>query len=215
MNTIRGLSFIALLFAPLAAVGQQDTLRLSLDQSIELARTTNPALRATRNDESVADWDVRQAYGSLLPSASVGGGFSWQGAGEQRLGSLTLAQNQPAYYISNYDVGVTFQLDGNKLLAPAAARARRSVTAAQIRAAELSLDAAVTRAYLEILRRADGETFAWRRDSRRSGRSPRSTSGRLKSRWAAPRWASCNRPTRSTRRACDCCSKSGSRETAP
>ena len=159
MNTIRRLSFIALLFAPLAAAGQQDTLRLSLEQALELARTTNPAIRATRNDEAVADWDVRQAYGSLLPSASVGGGVSWQGAGEQRLGSLTLAQNQPAYYISSYDVGLTFHLDGSKLLAPAAARARRSVTAAQIRAAEVSLDAAVTRAYLEMLRRADGETL--------------------------------------------------------
>ena len=162
MNTTRlvRLAFMALLFAPLAAEGQQDTLRLSLDQTLELARTTNPTIRATRNDEAVADWDVRQAYGSLLPSASVGGGVSWQGSGEQRLGSITLAQNQPAYYLSNYDLSLTYQLDGNRLLAPAAARARRTQTAAQIRAAEVSLKSSVTLAYLEMLRRAEGETLA-------------------------------------------------------
>jgi outer membrane protein TolC len=142
------------------ASAQQDTLTLALADALRLAREHNPAYLAARNDESTADWAVREAYGSLLPSASVGGSLSWQGAGEQRFGSLTLAQNQPAYYLSSYDFGLSYALDGSRLLAPAAARARRSATDAQIRAAELSLGAAVTRAYLEVLRRVEGERLA-------------------------------------------------------
>ena len=163
MNGIRLVCrlLIILLFAgaPLAVAAQEDTLRMSLDEALEFARTNNPSILAARNDEAAADWEVREAYGSLLPFASVGGGISWQGAGEQRFGSLTLAENQPAYYLSSYDVGITYQLDGSRLLAPSAARARRAVTTAQIRAAEVNLQAAVTRAYLEVLRRAEGETL--------------------------------------------------------
>jgi outer membrane protein len=142
------------------ASAQQDTLTLSLADALRLARENNPAYLTAKNDESEADWAVREAYGSLLPSAAVGGSLSWQGAGEQRFGSLTLAQNQPAYYLSSYDFGLSYALDGNRLLAPKAAQARRSATDAQIRAADVSLSAAVTRAYLDVLRRADGERLA-------------------------------------------------------
>ena len=153
------LTIVLLAVAPLTAAAQQDTIRLTLNEALELARTNSPSFLAARNDEAAADWEVREAYGSLLPFASVGGGISWQGPGEQRFGSVTLAQDQPAYYLSNYNVGLTYQLDGSRLLAPAAARARRDMTAAQIRAAEVNLKAAVTRAYLEMLRRGDDETL--------------------------------------------------------
>jgi outer membrane protein len=137
-----------------------DTLRLSLQQAIDIAHERNPGFLAAVNDQDDADWEVREAYAQLLPSASVGGSLSWQGAGEQRFGSLTLAQDQPAYYLSTFDVGLTYQLSGATLLAPSAARARRTATAARIRAADLGLTAAVTRAYLEVLRRTEGEALA-------------------------------------------------------
>ena len=150
-------TIVLLSVVPLSAAAQQDTVRLTLDEALELARTNSPSFLAVRNDEAAADWEVREAYGSLLPFASVGGGVSWQGSGEQRFGSVTIAQDQPAYYLSNYDIGLTYQLDGSRLLAPAAARARRDMTTAQIRAAEVNLKADVTRAYLELLRRGEGE----------------------------------------------------------
>jgi len=154
------LTIVLLAVTPFTTAAQQDTIRLTLDEALDLARTNSPSYLAARNDEAAANWEVREAYGSLLPFASVGGGISWQGPGEQRFGSVTLAQDQPAYYLSNYNVGLSYQLDGTRLLAPAAARARRDVTTAQIRAAEVSLRAAVTRAYLEMLRRGDDETLA-------------------------------------------------------
>ena len=81
---------------------------LSLEEAREIARANNPGYRQVRNDIELADWGVRQAYGSLLPSATASGGSSWQGAGEQQFGSLTLGDlgflNQPSYYFSNYFV---------------------------------------------------------------------------------------------------------------
>ena len=62
---------------------------LSLQQALEISRTTNPSFLQTRNDEALADWNVRQAWGALLPSANASTGVSWQGAGEQLFGSLT------------------------------------------------------------------------------------------------------------------------------
>jgi outer membrane protein len=154
---------LALVFAwtlPARVGAQQDTLTLTLSDAVRLARDTNPGYLAARNDENEADWAVREAYGSLLPWASAGTSFSWQGSGEQRFGSLVLAQNQPAYYLSSYDLGLTYALDGARLLAPSAARAQRTATTAQIRATEVRLAADVTRAYLEVLRRVEGERLA-------------------------------------------------------
>ncbi|SVA98401.1 uncharacterized protein METZ01_LOCUS151255, partial [marine metagenome] len=93
---------------PLQAQDEVPSL-LSLEEALEIARANNPGYRQVRNDIELADWGVRQAYGSLLPSASASGGTSWQGAGEQQFGSLTLGDlgflNQPSYYFSNYFVG--------------------------------------------------------------------------------------------------------------
>ena len=99
---------------------------------------------------------MRQAYGALLPTASMNSGVSWQGAGEQRFGSLTLGDlgfgNQPSYYFSNYNIGLNFSLDWAKLKAPSRARAQRGATIAQIRVAGGNLASQVTSAYVALLR---------------------------------------------------------------
>ena len=69
------LTIVLLAVAPLTAAAQQDTICLTLNEALELARTNSPSFLAARNDEAAADWEVREAYGSLLPFASVGGGF--------------------------------------------------------------------------------------------------------------------------------------------
>ena len=139
---------------------QLDTLRLSLEDAIRLAKEQNPAFLVVRNGASDADWAVRSAYGSLFPSASVGSTVSWQGAGEQRFGSVTLAEDLPSYYLSSYNVGISYQLSGAALLAPSAAHARQQAVAAHISAAEVDLVATVTRAYLEVLRQREHATLA-------------------------------------------------------
>lgn len=152
---------LLVLLLPGTAAAQEPDLAdgLSLDEAVVLAQRHNPAYLATRNDIEVADWDVRSAYGNLLPSASFSSGMSWQGAGEQRIGSLTLGQlgfaDQPSYYFSNYSLGLNYQLSGSSLLAPREARSARRATGAQIAAARMDLVTAVTRAYLEGLRQRE------------------------------------------------------------
>ena len=149
-----------------SAVGQEVPDSLSLQEALEIALRSNPGLLATRNDATVADWSVRSAYGSLLPSVSAASGFSWQGSGEQRFGSITAGQlgitDQPSYLSSSYSVGVSLSVSGRSLMAPGQASRDREAVRAQYRAAEGTLRLAVTRAYLEVLRQEEGRALAER-----------------------------------------------------
>lgn len=152
------------LAAPTYAAAQVAPDPLTLDEALELARANNPSFQATRNDLAVADWDVRAAWGRLTPTASVNGSLSWQGAGQQRIGSITLDElgfgGQPSYYFSSYNVGLNYNLDGSALYGPSQARANRASTEAQVEQARVTLEANVTLAYLEALRQDDGVTLA-------------------------------------------------------
>ncbi len=167
-----GVGIAALALAIVSAVAQARALAaqgeapasLTLEEALAVALRNNPGLQASRNDLNVADWDVRSAYGSWLPSAQVSSGLSWQGAGEQRFGSVTLAQlgfeDQPSYLSSSYNLGVSFSVDGRTLLGPGQAKRNREGTRAQIRAAEATLRLGVTKAYLEMLRQTEGLTLS-------------------------------------------------------
>ena len=48
---------------------------LSLQEALDQARANSPSYRQTLNDAGPAKWGVRNAYGSLLPSVSVGSGL--------------------------------------------------------------------------------------------------------------------------------------------
>lgn len=132
---------------------------LTLEEALEVARQNNPGFQATRNDESLADWDVKSAYGSLFPSATSSGGISWQGAGEQVFGSLTAEQlgfaDQPSFVFSNYSLGLDYQINGTTLLAPGQAKANRVATRAQVAGAEATLVFEVTQSYIEVLRQIE------------------------------------------------------------
>jgi outer membrane protein TolC len=147
-------------------VGAQEPIPpgLSLEEALEIARADNPAFRQARNDAVLADWNVRQAWGALLPQASASAGVRWQGPGEQQLGSLTLGDlgfgNQPSYYFSNYSLGLSYSLDWATLKGPSQARADRRVTDAQILLAAASLESQVTNAYVEALRQQDALRIA-------------------------------------------------------
>jgi outer membrane protein TolC len=137
---------------------------LSLDEALEIARAHNPGFRQSRNDGELAAWNVRQAWGALLPQASASAGVQWQGSGEQQLGSITLGDlgfgGQPSYYLSNYRLGITYSLDWATLKGPSRARADRRVTDAQIRVADANLVSQVTSAYVEALRQQDALRIA-------------------------------------------------------
>ncbi len=139
---------------------------LTLEEALEIALRNNPRLQSARNDMSVADWTVNSAYAAWLPSASAGSTVSWQGAGEQRFGSITADQlgfrDQPSFYFSSYNIGFGLSVNGRTVMAPGQARRDREATRARIRTAEATLRLGVTRAYLEVLRQIEGLTLAER-----------------------------------------------------
>ena len=149
-----------------AGLDAQQTVpnELTLEAALDVALQNNPTLLATRNDANVAEWNVRSAYGSWIPTASLNSSLSWQGAGEQRFGTLTAGQlgfpDQPSFYFSSYNLGLNYQIDGRMLMAPGQAKRDRDATRAQVRTAEANLRLSVTKAYLEVLRQHEGLSLA-------------------------------------------------------
>lgn len=160
---LAGLALQSVLAGPAAGQGTVPA-SLTLREALEIALQSNPRVQSVRNDIAVANWNLNSAYGALLPSASISSGVSWQGAGEQRFGSITADQlgfqDQPSFLISSYNVGASFSLSGRTLMAPGQARRDRDATRAQVRTAEANLRLNVTKAYLEVLRQIEGLSLA-------------------------------------------------------
>ncbi len=152
---------LALVLFPGVGLGQERIPRdLSLDDAIRIAEGTNPLLQADLNNEDVSNWNIRAAYGALIPSASLGSSLSWQGSGEQRFGSVTLSQlgfqDQPSYYFSSYNLGLSYTLDGRILMAIPQAKSDKRSQIAQGQATGSQTQFQVTQAYLEVLRQEEG-----------------------------------------------------------
>lgn len=149
----------AFLIVLAAAAGAQEPSALTLEEAIDLARKNNPNFLAQKNDAAVADWNVRQAYGQLLPGASASTSFQYQASGQTRFGIFTGADlgvaTTPDYYSSSYSLGVNYSLSGASLFAPKQAKADRRATDASITASQFQLDANVTQQYLAVLRAQD------------------------------------------------------------
>lgn len=166
--TIRARALALAVCLPLApfSVGAQETVpaSLTLDDAVVIAERNNPSFLQSRNDAEVADWDVRQAWGQLMPSASASGSVGWQGTGDQQFGSITLGDlgfgGQPSTYSSSYNLSLNYSLSLGALLAPSRAKAQRGATQAGIETARAGLVQRVTRAYLEVLRQQEAVLLA-------------------------------------------------------
>ena len=154
---------VALLVAA-PTVAQEVPTSLSLEEALEIARRNNPTFLQAENDRHQADWDVRQAYGQLLPTASASSSLGWQGVGEQQFGTLTLGDlgfgNLPSYYSSSYRLGLSYFLSYATILGPSQAKAQRRTTQAMIGISEAALVSQVTTAYLEVLRQQESIRLA-------------------------------------------------------
>lgn len=162
---IRALALATVLTAPQAVTAQEAVpATLTLAEAHEIARRNNPVYLQVRNDRALAEWDLRTAWGQLLPSASASSSVGWRGTGDQQFGSITLGDlgfgSQPSTYSSSYSVGLNLSLDYSSLLGPSQARAARQATDARIAASEASLSSRVTAAYLEVLRQQEAVRVA-------------------------------------------------------
>jgi outer membrane protein len=149
-----------------AAAAQQAPARLSLEGAVELARLHSPEYRITANQQTTADWLLREAYGSLLPSVSVSTGMTYQAEGTPTFGLFTGDDlglgRTPAYYFSNYGLGMMLQLSGATFFRLAEQRANRTATSARIEAAGYTLASDVTRQYVTATRTRDAVRIAER-----------------------------------------------------
>lgn len=145
--------------ASASGAAAQDVATLTLEQALELARQNNPEFLSTRNDQGVAEWNVREAYGGFLPRASVSTGVDYQQPGPARIGSFTAEElgfaTTPSYFFSDYSAQVVLNLSGQSFFNVAQQRANRHAVASGVRAAEVQLETAVTQGYLAVLRNRD------------------------------------------------------------
>ena len=131
---------------------QPDAARpgLTMEQAVAAARENNPDMQATRNDAVTSRAAVRAARADFLPSADISAGFGYTAPGVQRFGSEVFGE-RPDYYSSNWNVGLSYQMSGAKLLQPRIARAQDSATTARIAGYEADLVMQVRQQYLTAL----------------------------------------------------------------
>lgn len=150
--------------APAAA--QQPTATLTLEEAIEIAENNNPRYLAVENQRSAADWGVREAYGSFMPSASAATGFSYQGEGTPRFGIFTSEDiglsSTPGYYSSDYSLSLGYSISGSDLFRVGQEKANRRATIAAITAKRDTLESTVTQQYLSVSAAGDALDLAAR-----------------------------------------------------
>jgi len=189
MRIRAGVGALLGLLAAVPVSAQKVPASLTLEQAVEIARANNPSYLQSQNDQVQADWDVRQAYGQLLPSASANSAVTWQGAGEQQFGTLTLGDlgfgDLPSYYLSSYGINVGMSVSLASLLGPSQAKAVRGAVTARVRAAEATLVSQVTGAYLDVLRQQEGLRLA-RQQAENAQLNLRLAQGRLEVGTATP-----------------------------
>ncbi len=126
---------------------------LSLSEALGQARSNSPTYRQTLNDAGPARWGVRNAYGALLPSATVSGDLGYTGSGQANFGG-GFVRPTSAFLTSGYSLGVFWQIDGRVLSAPGQQKALQRATEEDIGGAGIALQAEITTQYLNALQAA-------------------------------------------------------------
>ena len=126
------------------------TATLSLSEALQQARNNNPQYRQRLNNAATARWNVRQAYGQLLPNADVSGGMDYTGAGRANFGQ-GFTQETSAILGSSWSAGLSWQFDGSRLVAPKESKANQRATESEITNEESNLKFNITTQYLTSL----------------------------------------------------------------
>ena len=157
----------ALMATAMMALGQE-TVRLTLDGAVDLARENNPIFLTTQNDEAASDWAMREAVSNLfVPTLTVFGNLSYRAPGVNRVGTITTGGvDQGALYSSFYSLQAGYTFDGNTLFGVSSAKADKSAAHARTVAAEFTMESLVTLQYMTALRARDQVEVAQRQVER-------------------------------------------------
>ncbi|MDQ3137373.1 MAG: TolC family protein [Gemmatimonadota bacterium] len=135
---------------PDSAPASVPSVTLSLQEALTQARANSPAYRQTLNDAGPAKWGVRNAYGNLLPSLSVGSELGYTGSGQSNFGG-GFVRPTSAFLTSGYNLGLQWALNGRALSAPAEQKALQRATEEDISGAGVALRAEIESQYLSTL----------------------------------------------------------------
>jgi outer membrane protein len=147
------LALAAVALAAVPAPAQQPAAPspgLTIEQAVAAARENNPDMQAQRNDVVATQAAVRSARADFIPSANASAGFGYTAPGVQRFGSEVFGE-RPEYYSSNWQLGLSYDLSGAKLLQPRIARAQHQATETRIAGYESNLVMQVQQQYLTAL----------------------------------------------------------------
>jgi len=123
---------------------------LSLSDALQQARNHNPQYLQRLNNSATARLQLRNAYGQLLPSASVSGGLDYSGAGSANFGQ-GFVRPTSAVVGSSYSAGFSWQIDGGRILAPKEQKANSHAVEEELVSEESNLRFSVTQQYLTSL----------------------------------------------------------------
>ena len=123
---------------------------LTIDQAVALARHNNPDFLATRNNARNAAFELRSAYGALLPSISANLSGQYQQGGQQFFSGVSLSSNSDALQ-SQYSLGVNYRINAATFIAPKVQRANSAAVDADIAGASEALAYNVRQDYITAL----------------------------------------------------------------
>jgi outer membrane protein len=135
---------------PATSAQRAPVATLTLEDAIAIARGNNPAFLQTANAQKVADAQVRSAYGALLPQSQASFSTRYQQSGQQLIQGVALSTGSDVVQ-SNYNLGLTYQLNTSTIIAPRAARANRKAAEADVTGAAEVLRSTVAQQYIAAL----------------------------------------------------------------
>ena len=123
---------------------------LTMDQAVALAHRNNPDFLAAKNSRRNASYELRSAYGALLPQLNASFGGQYQQGGQQFFNGVSLSSNSDVLQ-SSYDIGVQYSINAASFIAPKVQRANSKAVDADIAGAASTLAALVKQDYLSAL----------------------------------------------------------------
>ena len=122
---------------------------LTLPEAVSLATRNNPQHLQIVNNRRAAAWQLRSAWGNLLPSANASFAARYDQGGDQFFNGVRLASSDT--YYSQYGIGLTYNLNLSRLVAPRLQGANLDAVEADITGSEQTVRALVAQQYLTAL----------------------------------------------------------------
>jgi outer membrane protein len=123
---------------------------LTIDQAVSLATHNNPDFLSTRNNARNASYELRTAYGGLLPTLSASLSGQYQQGGPQFFNGVSLSSNSDVMQ-SQYSLGLSYRVNAATFIAPKVQRANSAAVDADIAGANEALAFNVKQDYITAL----------------------------------------------------------------